>query len=539
PPENELQKCHENNPVLSEHQLRVQASLQRLNIPEWYRKYGPPSKPTEPTQSGYVPGSFTKKRNSDVGRWTGLNSKTTSLSSLGSNRTDRSPLLLSPSAHSHHGQTGFSRWSTSHLNSSLTSPSASTRGSFSRGGVLTSSTLSGTSAYSARSSIRQPYLGWRSQEKLDNPRTPGERLAARHSEHLIGKQLAKQRKQNEQQEPAVTPEIQSSIKEVTSAIVHFVNDQADRASRSRSTSPTTRKCWLESSFVGNRPLDSPQTPVIDTFSPRSSADATLSRLNGVATPIPVLSVHSSDQPSPSSTTLEDVLASLLGLPTDSYRSSDTALANDTTESKTHLQIETVQPRRRSEGDAQKRVDSTNSLRRGSLDSTEFKIDNELVKCRFPKCDSSTTAAEAKKYYKSCHNCSHMYCSRECRRSHWEKHRKACLHSRVSALCRQVLSACKDDADTLRHLSLLARKGYVSQGRGVIRILFRSPESAEAFVAKGFQCIGEASYVRWAELLPQEMGAELYSELLRLTQFGEMSRSDDITHTYEKYELCDI
>lgn len=175
PPENELQKCHDNNPVLSEHQLRVQASLQRLNIPEWYRKYGPPSKPTESNQSGYVPGSFTKKRNSDVSRWTGLNSKTTSLSSLGSNRADRSPLLLSPSAHSHHGQTGFSRWSTSHLNSSLTSPSASTRGSFSRGGVLTSSTLSGASAYSARSSIRQPYLGWRSQEKLDNPRTPGER----------------------------------------------------------------------------------------------------------------------------------------------------------------------------------------------------------------------------------------------------------------------------------------------------------------------------------------------------------------------------
>lgn len=24
-----------------------------------------------------------------------------------------------------------------------------------------------------------------------------------------------------------------------------------------------RKCWLESSFVGNRPLDSPQTPVIE------------------------------------------------------------------------------------------------------------------------------------------------------------------------------------------------------------------------------------------------------------------------------------
>ena len=157
-----------------------------------------------------------------------------------------------------------------------------------------------------------------------------------------------------------------------------------------------------------------------------------------------------------------------------------------------------------------------SQRRNSVDVEYNRNDMDIVKCRYPKCESSTTPNEAKKNYKSCHNCSHKYCSRECRRLHWEKHRKACLHSRVSALCRQVLSACKDDADTLRHLSLLARKGFLTQGRGVVRILFRSPESAEMFVKQGFQCIGEASYVRWPELLPQEMGAELYSELLRLS-----------------------
>lgn len=187
-------------------------------------------------------------------------------------------------------------------------------------------------------------------------------------------------------------------------------------------------------------------------------------------------------------------------------------------------------RRLSEGDAQKRADAAQlrlqpqqpaivPSRRISLDSCEPKVvtlDGDAIKCRYPKCEASTTAADAKKTYKSCHNCTHQYCSRECRRSHWEKHRKACLHSRVSALCRQVLSACKDDVDTLRHLSLLARKGFVAQGRGVVRILFRSPEGAEQFVRQGFQCIGEASYVRWPELMPQEMGAELYSELLRLS-----------------------
>lgn len=45
--------------------------------------------------------------------------------------------------------------------------------------------------------------------------------------------------QKEAQQPVATPEIQSSIKEVTSAIVHYVNDQ-NRGSRSRSVSPSTR-----------------------------------------------------------------------------------------------------------------------------------------------------------------------------------------------------------------------------------------------------------------------------------------------------------
>lgn len=190
PPENELQKLHENNAALSEHQLRVQASLQRLNIPDWYKQYTSGSqKPTGSTSSGYTPGSFTRKRNSDTGsqRWAGLNSKTTSLSSLGGHHTlsaeRSSPVMLSPSSHSHHGQTGFTRWSTSHLNSTQTSPSVSQRGSFSRGGTPNSSMMSSGSApptnggapNAQRSSFRQPYMGWRSQEKLSQPRTPSER----------------------------------------------------------------------------------------------------------------------------------------------------------------------------------------------------------------------------------------------------------------------------------------------------------------------------------------------------------------------------
>jgi hypothetical protein len=80
----------------------------------------------------------------------------------------------------------------------------------------------------------------------------------------------------------------------------------------------------------------------------------------------------------------------------------------------------------------------------------------------------------------------------------------------------VPSTCKDDPDTLKHLSLLSRRGFLAHGRGVVRLLFRSPENAEMFIKQGFQFLGEVSYVRWPDLLPSEMGPELYSELLRMS-----------------------
>uniref|UniRef100_A0A182SXZ3 Uncharacterized protein n=1 Tax=Anopheles maculatus TaxID=74869 RepID=A0A182SXZ3_9DIPT len=76
PPENELQKSHETGTNLSEHQLRVQASLQRLNIPDWYKQYsgkdGGPANTTAPVAGAGTAagaGGILRKRNSDVGRW--------------------------------------------------------------------------------------------------------------------------------------------------------------------------------------------------------------------------------------------------------------------------------------------------------------------------------------------------------------------------------------------------------------------------------------------------------------------------------------
>lgn len=265
PPENELQKGER---VMSEHQLRVQRSLQKLNVPEWYKQSPVPRE-----------GFLLKKHANRETRWAGTSNKTTSLSSLGSN--SQSPVILSPTPQAQ----PFVRWSTSKLNSTASSPCASTRSSFNArqpNGSISPSSVRSSFSY------RQPYLGWRSQERLTRPRTPAERLAS---------SLLADRTQLEQQE---SPEIQTSIKEVTSAIVHYVSglkpdapssnydSQESSSHRSCSISPrgSQKLCWLESSFVGTRPLDSPQTPVTlsenqtSTPAPPSSLRLDLQTHNG-------------------------------------------------------------------------------------------------------------------------------------------------------------------------------------------------------------------------------------------------------------------
>ncbi|XP_057659058.1 uncharacterized protein LOC130895646 isoform X1 [Diorhabda carinulata] len=493
PPENELQKGER---VMSEHQLRVQRSLQKLTLPEWYKQSPLPRE-----------GFLLKKQSTRETRWNGTGSKTTSLSSLGSNTF--SP-IVSPTPLNQ----PFVRWSTSKLNSTASSPCASTRSSFN-----TRQPNGSISPSSARSSFsyRQPYLGWRSQERLSRPRTPAERLAS----SLLSAQNA-----TAQQE---SPEIQTSIKEVTSAIVHYVSglrpeDARDRSydsqetasQRSSSVSPrgSQKLCWVESSFVGTRPLDSPQTPVTLSES-QSHTPITSTKLrldlqthNDVAH---LSTTTSTSKPSPTSTTLEDVLDSLLGLPSSGRAPSpslqETVSANTSPCHKSNAEDPSEQFRRRSEGSE---PSSNLNSRRVSFSSSP------VLRCRYSRCGRtvliSTSEASA---FKNCHNCSYTYCSRACRRAHWEKHRKTCLFSRIGTLCRQVIASCKEKKDVLSHLSKIARRGYLSHGIGSVKCFFPNPESAEQFISNGLPGLGELTYVRWQDLLPSEMGSQLYAELVKM------------------------
>jgi len=94
---------------------------------------------------------------------------------------------------------------------------------------------------------RQPYLGWRSQEKLNQSylATPAERLAA----STVANSTVKKPSDDNMEE---------EIRQVTSAIVHYVDGKSRAVKEShplealsRSPSPRRTRCvWVESSFVG-------------------------------------------------------------------------------------------------------------------------------------------------------------------------------------------------------------------------------------------------------------------------------------------------
>ncbi|XP_026828033.1 uncharacterized protein LOC105276093 isoform X5 [Ooceraea biroi] len=441
PPENELQKVGERVP--SEHELRVQRSLQRLNVPDWYKN------------SPAARDGFRLKRHSDAsqhGGWRALGSKTTSLSSLSSssNRQPTTGVLLSPSP----TPPVFSRWSTSLLNSAGSSPASSARSSFNH---------------------RQPYLGWRSQERLTNPRTPAERLAQGILPQLQAANKQQQQQQQQQQTTNQQLEVRNSIKEVTSAIVHYVQSGQEVGGGGR-LSPRSR------------PEDWDDRGGARSTSPRESARS-------------VMDVHQAAVEEQRNFYSNELVRR-------KSEGSDT-LPTSRAASASAASSTSLIPR------------TTTRHRRVSFDNAQDSTTNgssamdKVVRCRNNKCGNSTTLAEARRAYKSCHNCTCLYCSRECRRAHWQRHRRTCLHSRAGSLCRQVLSSAKEDPVTLKHISTLARRGYAAQGRGAVKCFFSSPEAAERFVGNGFADLGEPTYVRWSDLLPGEMGAELYAELMRL------------------------
>lgn len=128
-----------------------------------------------------------------------------------------------------------------------------------------------------------------------------------------------------------------------------------------------------------------------------------------------------------------------------------------------------------------------------------------VRCRHSECQRSATVSEARRTFKMCHNCNHMYCSRRCRRAHWQNHRKTCLDRRTATLCQSIVDAIKANDQCAERLSTIGRRGYLTHGRGAVKCYFSGTELADKFVRGGgcaddMQC--DPVYVKWTDVDPE-------------------------------------
>lgn len=108
----------------------------------------------------------------------------------------------------------------------------------------------------------------------------------------------------------------------------------------------------------------------------------------------------------------------------------------------------------------------------------------MVRCRNKKCRKAVTLDEARSSYKTCHNCYTYYCSRDCRREHWTRHKRSCLYSRITSTCKRVARLAHDSLDLCADLTRIARAGYLSRGRGCVLLTFACVTDAERFIAAG-------------------------------------------------------
>ncbi|XP_071036400.1 uncharacterized protein [Parasteatoda tepidariorum] len=136
-----------------------------------------------------------------------------------------------------------------------------------------------------------------------------------------------------------------------------------------------------------------------------------------------------------------------------------------------------------------------------------------LKCHRPKCSKSLPTEEARVKFRTCANCYTYYCSRQCRKLHMSRHKDHCPQTRISNLCKQVLMKARDDPVSRRHLSLCAKRGLLSRGRGAVKLLFLNPEDALDYLVHGWESAkGQTLYVSRSDLLPQEMGADVFTQV---------------------------
>ncbi|XP_013787745.2 uncharacterized protein C9orf172 homolog [Limulus polyphemus] len=141
---------------------------------------------------------------------------------------------------------------------------------------------------------------------------------------------------------------------------------------------------------------------------------------------------------------------------------------------------------------------------------------EKVTCNRPKCSKVLPAEVARTKLRMCPNCYTYYCSRHCRKVHWDHHKNQCPYTKITNVCQQILAKVRQDPVSRRNLSVCARRGYLSRGRGAVKLVFYTTDDAVDFMCKGWGSTrGQNIYIPRCEIVPQEMGTEVYTHIRSL------------------------
>lgn len=132
-------------------------------------------------------------------------------------------------------------------------------------------------------------------------------------------------------------------------------------------------------------------------------------------------------------------------------------------------------------------------------------------CRNPTCSRGGDAEDA--LVKTCHNCGTVYCSRVCRRSHWEKHKKLCQKIRANNAAKEIVAMVRDKEISLDAASAVGRRGALGLGRGVVKMFFPDIPSAESFIEGNYT--PSMHYHTAQNLMPNEMCPEVYRQLMEM------------------------
>ncbi|XP_076315446.1 uncharacterized protein LOC143227980 [Tachypleus tridentatus] len=87
-----------------------------------------------------------------------------------------------------------------------------------------------------------------------------------------------------------------------------------------------------------------------------------------------------------------------------------------------------------------------------------------IMCNRPKCTKVMPEVEAQAKFRMCPNCYTYYCSKHCRKAHWDRHQDQCPYTKISNMCQQILIKVRQDPISRRNFSVCARRGYLSRGR---------------------------------------------------------------------------